>query len=395
MPDADRLRSMSGEAAVAGVGESDYAADYERSRGGAAATRDAYGYAALALQRALRDAGLARNDIDGLIVGPTLAAERAGEILGIDARWTSQGDAVNAVIQALLAIHAGLAECIALVYGNDQRSAATQYGGPNAMGGERFLAYVYYAPWGLTSQGGLYAMMANRYMALTGFSPDDLGRIVAGQRQFAAMNPRAIMRSPLTLDQYRASRSICEPLRLFDYCLVNDGGVALIVTTAERARALRKPPVTITGVGRSDLNRDATSLRPRLVDFYHPAHRQVAQQVYAMAGVGPSDIDLLQVYDSFSIHIPFALEGFGFCPEGDAAGLVRSSALAPGGRLPLNTSGGMLSESYMQGWNHQVEAVRQLRGVAGERQVPAARTAQDLSDVAGKVASLIYRADGA
>jgi acetyl-CoA acetyltransferase len=393
MPVPAKLRALKDATAIVGIGDTDYAQDYSRSRA-SAAQQDSYGYAAMAFVRALADCDLSRDDIDGLVVGPTLAMERAGEVLGINPRWISQGDAVNAVMQAMLAIHAGLAECIALIYGNDQRTAVVQYGGPNAMGGERFMAYVYYAPWGLTSQGALYAMAANRYMAETGFTSQDLGTIVVGQRQFACLNPRAIMRKPLTLEDYLASRLICEPLRLLDYCLVNDGGVALIITTEERARRSAKPAVVISGIGRCDLNSDATSLRPRFLDFYHTGHRRTAAQVYDMAAMGPADIDLLQAYDSFSIHVPLALEGFGFCGLGDAAGLVRSGALAPGGRYPLNTSGGMLSESYMQGWNHQVEVVRQLRQEAGDRQVPGARTAQYLSDVAGKVASIIYRIEG-
>ena len=392
MPDLDKLSGLRNRIAIAGIGESDYVADYAASRSGPI-RQDSYGYAATAFERALADCGLAKDYIDGLIVGPALAAERTGEVLGINPRWSGQGDAVNAVMQAMLVIQSGLAECVALVYGNDQRSSATQYGGPKAMGGDRFLAYVYYAPWGLTSQGAIYAMMTSRYMEQTGFRPADLGAIVAGQRQFAALNPNAIMRKPLSVDDYLASRLICEPLRLFDYCLINDGGVALIITTTERARTLAQPVVSIAGIGRSDLNVDATSLRPRLLDFYHAAHRQAARQVYAMAGAGPDEMDLVQIYDSFSVHVPIALEGFGFCAEGDTAGLVRSGALAPGGRLPVNTSGGMLSESYMQGWNHQTEAVRQLRGAAGARQVDGASRAQYLSDVAGKVASIIYQRD--
>jgi len=136
------------------------------------------------------------------------------------------------------------------------------------------------------------------------------------------------------------------------------------------------------------------------VEDLQSAIRDVPKPVIAKVrgyAVGSANVlvTLCDLADSFSIHIPFALEGFGFCAEGEAAGLVRSGALAPGGRLPLNTSGGMLSESYMQGWNHLVEAVRQLRGEAGPRQVPKGRNAQYLSDVAGKVASLIYSADGA
>lgn len=202
------------------------------------------------------------------------------------------------------------------------------------------------------------------------------------------------MRGPLTIEDYLAARYICEPLRLFDYCLVNDGGVALIVTTADRARRLDRPAVLLRGIGRSDLNREATSLRPRLVEFYRPAQRRAAEQVYAMAGLGPAEVDVLQIYDSFSVHVPLALEGFGFCADGEVGRLLASGDLGPGGRLPVNTFGGHLSGSYMQGWSHQAECVRQLRGEAGDRQVPGARTAQYVSDVAGKVTSLIYRRAG-
>lgn len=389
MRDPARLSALSDIAAVAGIGETDYAADAQASRKGQ--RFDAYGLAATAFRRALADAGLAPGDIDGLIVGPPLALERAGEVLGLDVGFAVQADAVGAVMQAVTAIHAGLAQCIALVYGNSQRSVATAYGGPQAMGGDRFLAYVQYAPWGLTSQGALYAMMASRYMAETGFTADDLGRVVTGIRGFAALNPNAVRRRGLSLEDYRASPFVCEPLRRDDYCLVNDGGVALIVTTADRARHLAGPLVTVAGFGRHDLNRDATSLRPRLIDRYHSAHRQAAQALHEMAGAGPRDVDAVQIYDSFSVHVPVALEGFGFCPPGEAAGLVRDGALGPGGRLPVNSGGGMLGESYMQGWNHQAEAVRQLRGAAGARQIGGLRHVQYLSDVAGKAATLLYR----
>lgn len=389
MRDPTRLATLSCIAAVAGIGETDYARDAEASRNGK--SFDAYELAATAFGRALDDAGLGRGDIDGLIAGPPLALERTGEVLGLDLCFAAQADAVNAVMQAALAIHAGLAECIALVYGNNQRSAATAYGGPQAMGGDRFLAYVQYAPWGLTSQGALYAMMASRYMAETGFSSADLGQVVAGIRGFAAMNPNAIRRRPLMVANYLDGAYICEPLRRDDYCLINDGGVALIVTTTERAQRLKQPVVTLAGFGRYDLNRDATSLRPRLVDRYRPAHLQAAAALAEMSGTGPEDVGAVQIYDSFSVHVPIALEGFGFCPPGEAARLVRAGKLAPGGGLPVNSGGGMLGESYMQGWNHQAEAVRQLRGMAGDRQIQGLRHVQYLSDVAGKAATLLYR----
>jgi acetyl-CoA acetyltransferase len=166
--------TLKGVGAVVGIGESNYAPDYAAVRGGAK-PHDSYGYAAVAFKRALADAGIERSDIDGLIVGPTIAYERIGEILGINPRWGAQADAMLAVIEACMAIKAGLAETVALIYGNDQRSAAIQYGGPEAMGGNLFLSYVYHAPWGYTSQGALYAMMFRRFMDLTGCTEAQLG----------------------------------------------------------------------------------------------------------------------------------------------------------------------------------------------------------------------------
>ena len=393
MPDRARLRTLRDVAAVVGVGETDYAEDHARSRGGEPAVRDSYGLAALAYSRALADSGLDHRDIDGLVVGPTLAYEPTAEMLGLNVRWAGQADAAQSVLLALMAIGAGLAECVALVYGNAQRSGGVRYGGAGAMGGSEIRSYVYYAPWGMTSQGALYALLTRRYMELHGLTEAQLGHVAVAQRQFASMNPNAVMRSPITVEDYLAGRLIVEPLRVFDYCLINDGGVALIVTTAERAARLGNGRhAVVHAVGRSDLNREATSLRPRLIDFYHAAHTEAAEQLWDMAGFGPERIDSVQIYDSFSVHVPVALDGFGYCPVGGAGHFLESGATGPGGRLPVNTSGGHLSDSYMQGWNHQVEAVRQLRGDAGERQVPGARHVHYISDVAGKVVTIVYGA---
>lgn len=376
--------------AVVGIGHTDWIEDQRRVRNGEK-PHDSYGYAALALKRALDDAGIDRDEIDGLIVGPTTAYERMGEILNIDPRWGGQADAVQAVFQAVMAIKAGLAEVVALVYGNDQRSAAIQYGGPEAMGGGSFLSYVYHSPWGLTSQGALYALMFQRYKELYGVTDRDLGQVAVGQRQWATLNPNAIMKNkPLTIDDYMAVKYIAEPLRMNDYCLINDGGVALIIMEASRARRVSDKAVTIHGLGRSDLNHNATSLGPRLVDFYLPAQQSAAEQTYAEAGIGPEDVDALLVYDSFSPHIMFALEGFGYCRPGEAARFIAENGIGVGGKLPINTHGGHLSESYMQGWSHQVEAVRQVRGGLGARQVQNCRFVQYTSDVAGKAMSIIY-----
>ena len=384
------MSGLSKVAAVIGVGESDYVGDHARVRAGEK-PHDSYGYATVAFNAALRDAGIARDDIDGLIVGPTVAYERVGEILGINPTWGGQADAMLAVIEACSAIHAGLAHTVALVYGNDQRSAAIQYGGPEAMGGNLFLSYVYHAPWGFTSQGALYAMMFRRFMDLTGMTERELGEVAVAQRLAASLTPHALMKQRISIEAYLASRYICEPLHLFDYCLINDGGVALILTEASRApRAGANPPVLIHGVGRYDMNRGATSLEPRLLDFYRPAQERCAAQVFDMAGIGPEDIDAVQIYDSFSCHVPLALEGYGYCRSGDVGRFMVEDGIALGRRLPVNTAGGHLSETYMQGWAHQVEAVRQVRGECGARQVENCRFVHYNSDVAGKAVSVIY-----
>ncbi|MDR5759566.1 thiolase family protein [Caballeronia sp. LZ035] len=384
---------LSHAAAVVGIGHTDWPGDWQRARRDEKPA-DSYGYGAAAFRAALNDAGLTRDDIDGLIVGPTTAYERMSEVLGINPRWGDQADAVLSVAQAVSAIESGLAETIALVYGNDQRTAKIQYGGPQAMGGDMFLSYVYHAPWGMTSQGALYALTFQAYKAARGFEDADLGHVSVAQRAWASMNPNAVMRKPITLDDYLAAKTICAPLRLYDYCMINDGGVALIVTSRERAKRAKQKPVFIEALGRRDLNAGATSLEPRLTEFYLPAQQDCARQAFDMAGIGPRDIDVFQVYDSFSVHVPLALEGYGYCEVGEAGRFLREQGIGPDGALPTNTSGGHLSETYMQGWAHQIECVRQLRGQCGERQVRDARFAHYTSDVAGKAVSIIYGNEG-
>lgn len=382
-------RNLHKVASMVGVGHSDYISDHKRVRAGEK-PHDSYGYASIAFRNALADASVKRDEIDGLIVGPTTAYERVGEVLGLNVRWGGQADAMIGIIEAVKAINAGLAEVVALVYGNDQRSAALNYGGPDAAGGNAFLAYIYHAPWGFTSQGALYAMMFRRYMQLEGLTEAELGEVAVAQRLAASKNPNALMRKTITIEEYLASSYITEPLHLFDYCLINDGGVAFIVAEAERAKRISSRAVPILGVGRYDLNQGATALEPRLIDYYRPAQKAVAEQVFAMANVGPKDMSSIQVYDSFSCHIPLALEGYGYCRYGEAGKFMRENGISLAKGLPVNTSGGHLSETYMQGWNHQVEAVRQLRGECGERQVPDCRFVHYSSDVAGKAVSLIY-----
>ena len=393
--DLARLRALRDTVAVVGVGDTDYADDYRQGRAGSAVTRgegrvDSYVLAARAFRRALDDAGLRKDEIDGLCTGGPVAHERLSELLGMDPSWGITGDAPRCIVEAVQAINAGLCTTVALVYGNAQRSMNTQYGGPQAMGGDAILSYVYYAPWGMTSQGALYAMMFKRHQLVYGTTEEQLAAVPVAFRRHASLNPNAVMQTPITKDDYLASRYIVEPLRLLDYCLINDGGVALILRRSDLARDLRHPSVLISGFGWSEMSAKSTQLRPRLKDFYFPAHRAVAAQVYPMAGVGPRDIDVYATYDSFSVHLLFTLEGFGFCGEGESGAFVQDGRIELGGELPCNTSGGMLSESYMQSWNHQVELVRQLRGGLGPRQVEGAAVAQYAHDVAGKCLSVIY-----
>jgi acetyl-CoA acetyltransferase len=233
-------------------------------------------------------------------------------------------------------------------------------------------------------------MMLRRFMHETGFTERDMGEVAVAQRLHSSLNRHAIMQKRISIEDYEASRYITEPLHLFDYCLINDGGVALIMMSADRARRTNKNPAVIHGVGRYDLSREATSLVPRLTNFYRPAQKAVAEQVFGMAGIGPEDVSCFQVYDSFSVHIPLALEGYGYCGYGDAAKFFRDKGISLERGLPVNTSGGHLSESYMQGWNHQIEAVRQIRGECGARQVQDCNYVHYSSDVAGKALSIIY-----
>ena len=179
------------------------------------------------------------------------------------------------------------------------------------------------------------------------------------------MNPAAVMQSPLDMQSYLDSRYVARPLRLFDYCLVTDGAVCYIVTTLERARDLRKPPARIAAFS------ERAALREHFVpaDLWAEACGGMADEIFERSGLERGDVDSFQVYDNFSVSALWALEGFGFCGRGEALDWVQDGRIRRGGQLPLNTGGGMMSEAYMQGWNHHAEAIRQIRGECGERQV--------------------------
>lgn len=349
--------------AVVGVGNTAY---------GSFPELDEYGLAARAFRSAIQDCGLEKNRIDGLGVCRIPSYARMGEVLGLDPRWSLTLPAHGrmsgiSIVEAMSALASGLTDYVALLYANIGRSRRVNYGGdesPNI-----------WNPWGFTSPGAGHALMFQRHAQMYGTTTRQLAEVSVAFRHHACLNPDAVMKTPFTIDEHEASRPIAAPLRLLDYCLINDGATCLILTTAERARDLRQKPVYIAGVGAQESFIDS-SLPNFSGDFWYDALRKVAGEAYGMAGVGPQDVKALMCYDNFSPTVLFGLEGMGFCERGEAGRFVEGGTLRLGGKLPTNTDGGHLSNSYMQGWGLNVEAVRQVRGECGERQVPGCDVVQ-------------------
>ncbi len=379
-----RLKTWRDRTAVVGVGASPQ---------GTFPDLDAYTLAIQAFRAAVDDSGVTKAEIDGLIVqGPgNVSFVRMGEMLGINptvgANFDVGGLGTGPLVQhAATLLVTGMCRTVALLYGNASRTEGRKFGGDTTVtpGREYSSAWYYY---GLTSPGAASAFQARLHFDTYGTTSRQLAAVPVAQRKHAMLNPQAIKHEPLTVEDHQASRFIVEPLHLYDYCLINDGGVALIMTTAERARDLRQRPVYVTGIGRQDTYRNSSMPNHLL---WRDTMPKAAEMAYAMAGIDRSDVDALMVYDSFSINIWVALENFGFCKPGEAGEFTQGGRIELGGELPINTHGGHLSESYMQGWLHQVEAVRQLRGTCGARQVPDARIVQFICR--GNIAStVIYR----
>jgi acetyl-CoA acetyltransferase len=354
---------LSNVVSVAGVGTTAY---------GSFPETDEYGLAAQAFREAVRDCGIDKNAIDGLLVCRIPSYFRMGEVLGLDPRWTltlpphGRMSGIG-IIEAVLALATGQANTVALLYANVGRSRKISYGG-----GEGGAAW---DPWGFTSPGAAHAMMFRRHMAFYGSTTRQLAEVSVAFRHHASLNPDAVMRKPITIEDHEASRPIVDPLRLLDYCLINDGAVCLILTTTERARDLRKPPVRISGFGAQEAFRKS-SFANFDMGFWHDEVAAAGEQAYSMAGIGRGDVDALMCYDNFTPTVLFSLEGLGYCPRGEGGRFVEGGTLRLGGALPTNTDGGHLSNSYMQGWGLNVEAVRQLRGECGERQVPDCEVVQ-------------------
>jgi len=279
-----------------------------------------------------------------------------------------------------------MASVVAIVYGNNGRSSHDRYGGEGDQYGSGGAGQWF--PYGMTSPGALHAMLFERHSALYGTTSAQLAEISVTFRQHATLNPQAVMRDPISIDTHQNSRFICEPLHLFDYCLINDGGVALIMTGQDRAKDCRKKPVYIRGVEQATALSDS-SMPPD--DFWRKPMQSISKRIYKKADCSRDELDALMIYDNFTPTVLFSLEGYGFCPIGESGPWVSEGHLRLGGRFPSNTSGGHLSESYMQGWALNVEAVRQIRGECGDRQVVNAELIQYMA-AAPICTSIIYGA---
>ncbi|GAA5054345.1 lipid-transfer protein [Thermocatellispora tengchongensis] len=353
-----------------------------------------------AVLAALADAGLSPDDVDGVAthrVGDSAAPSVVGPALGLPPpSWYLDqfggGSVSHAVVgQAALAVAAGIARTVVCYRAINARSEFRMGGTGRALpvGPE----VQYQAPYGYVAPPQQFAMYARAHMAKYGTKSEHFGRLAVIQRANAARNPRALMRTPITLDDYLASRWIAEPFRLLDCCLETDGACALVLTSAERAAGLRHRPVLISaaawGGGESFLSgpapRDVTVAAwgggesflsgPAPRDVTVSSAAELAPRLYRAAGVGPGDIDVAQLYDCFTYSVIVQLEDYGFCAKGEGGPFVESGATALGGTIPVNTHGGFLSEGYVHGINHIAEAVSQLRGDAEERQVPGAEVA--------------------
>lgn len=328
--------------------------------------KTAFDMGALAFKAALEDAGLTKDDIDGLLVSRVPHYGRMADMLGLrHLRLINVLEAIGrmsglAVQYAAAIINMGLAHTVALLYGNDGKSAGARYGG----GAPRGTA-TYDAPYGWTSPGAAVGMMFRRHQHLFGTTAEQLAEVAINQRLNASLNPNAVLRDPIDLHDYMNGRFVAEPLRVFDYCMINDGGVALILSTAERAKHMRKDPVYISATAASSDNTNFYMSQ----DLYYTCLQDIAKNVYPVAGVDRQDVEVIQCYDNFTPTVLFALEGLGFCPRGEAGAWIQGGRIRRDGALPVNTSGSHTSEGYMQGWALHVEAVRQLRGECGPRQV--------------------------
>jgi acetyl-CoA acetyltransferase len=383
------LRETLSRAAIVGLGVTATGKVYGRSSAS---------FAAEAVRLAVADAGLELNDVDGLIIANGVSggvALRLARDLGLrDLRLLTQmnsagATAITQVQTAAMAVATGLAETVVCVHadaplqdpslpsGEVYRRATEQQRPPG------------FAAMAIAGQGRGpnygYALAAQRHMTRFGTTSEQLGAIAVAQRQWATMNPRARFRDPITLADHQASRWVVEPLHLLDCCMVSNGGIAVVVTSVERARDLARPPVHLLGAGQAHPGYSMD----HGCDFGIVTGAALAgPTAMSMAGIQPSDVDVCEIYDCYTYTALVTLEDYGFCGKGEGGPFVEDGRLGPGGSLPTNTGGGQLSSYYLWGMTPLSEAVLQARGEAGDRQVPT----HDVVLVSGNGGLLDYHA---
>ena len=371
MSTASDLRELRGAAAIVGVGT--------------AGIGEATGFTAMeilaqAASKAVADAGLTFADIDGICTASSAAtmwSMNVVEYLGlrprfIDSTMLGGSSFVAHLMPALLALRSGQCNAVLVCYGSNQKTGSfSRKGMIDAFRTVDPLPYE--MPYRPLSPITSYALAAQRHMAQYGTTRRHLAEVAVAARAWARLNPEATLRDPLSVEDVLAARLVSSPLSKLDCCLVTDGAGAFVLMRADRARDRPREPVYVLGTATAVWNRQISGMH----DLTVTAASESGPRAFAMAGLGPSDVDVVQLYDAFTINTLLFLEDLGFCPKGEAGAFVQEGAIAPGGRLPVNTNGGGLSCVHpgMYGVFLLIEAVRQLRAEAGERQVHGAEIA--------------------
>ena len=363
-----RRPSFLGRTAIAGVG---YTKLFRASG------RSVLALAAEACRNALDDAGLERERVGGIasfsVLNDSVPGQSVATVLGLgklsyvlDMSLGGQAPSFL-VMHAAMAVESGLADAVLVYRALNGRSGvrvgSTQFPGPGSQ---------YRYPVGFTAYPQYMAMWARRYMIETGAGYEDLAAVALAARRYAELNERAIVQSPLTLDDYMAAPFVADPYRAADCTSEVDGACALLVTSLELARDLRHDPVVIQGAAYAIGYRSGLDIGDALLweDYSRNYTSLLAADLWKSAGLGPDEIDFAEIYDCFTSTVLFGLEGLGFAGRGEAGGFIRSGATAIDGRLPTNTNGGLLCEGYLHGMNTVAEAALQVQGRGGPRQVP-------------------------
>lgn len=355
-----------GSAAIVGVAESDL--------GAVAEGMSIFDLMAQGTQRALADAGLRLDQVDAVFCAASQSRTSAlmlCEYLGIDPRYVDSTFLGGASFEvhlghAMAAIEAGLCSVAVIAYGSTQRTIGRKHASVREYN-------PYETPFSPFLPSSAYALAASRHMHEFGTTREQLAEVAVAARQWALLNPAAWEKAPLTIADVLGSRPVSDPLTVRDCCLVTDGGGAVVVTSPEIARDLAKPAVHVLGFGQCASHANISSMP----DLTVTGARRSGTAAYAMAGLTPGEIDVVALYDAFTINTILFLEDLGFCPKGEGGRFVEGGNIAPGGTLPVNTNGGGLSYCHpgMYGLLLLIEAVRQLRGECGARQVARPETA--------------------